>query len=485
MVVWDTDPNSEFRINRHKANCIPEQPGLAEAQCTQTDPITQTADTIPPVGLKVPNIDEVQRDEQTSQSGNKEIVDESKVVLECLAVNIKPSVTDAIVNAGDIPDQNVDTPQRDRIIGNLAATDTVGGLAAPGGTGKSLFLSSGVVAVSTGKQILGDHLEVPKRRKVLYMSNEDPEQIVYQRLSAIYLQHGITKEETKDYLFVRSGYGYPFRVAKTAEKESAVNMTSQVNEIIRFCIEHEIEFIAADPYVSLHDVPENNNTLQNQVMDIFKYINAETKAGILIATHVPKTDKDSEARAGDMDAIRGASAIKDGMRAVHTLSAMSEKTMDKNGIEYASGNSLIRLDDAKQNYGPKSWKVHWYQLKRVRMPNGESCAVPVPVDLEPLCNSTPESKASMTATKWVEVMEREVGEDIKKQSSFMYSDVKTRLVEASDWGTSKVAEFVTLLSMDENRPTRIKVDGHLIDYWVKRESSQKRAPWIVYRKELS
>ena len=220
-----------------------------------------------------------------------------------------------------------------------------------------LFLLSVAVAVATGRSILGCHLVVPKQRNVLLLTNEDPESITHQRLGAIYLYHGITKEETRDRLFIRSGYGFPFRIANS-KKETKVGMTPEVNDIIQFCIEHEIGLIAIDPYVSLHDVSENDNTSQNKVVEILKYINVKTNAGLLIATHVPKTKDGSEAHAGDMDAIRGASAIKDGMRAVHTLSAMSKKTMDDNGIEYAIGNSLIRLDDAKQNYGPKSWKVH-------------------------------------------------------------------------------------------------------------------------------
>jgi hypothetical protein len=492
--MWITDPNSQFRkdmkevdysfaVKRQKVESKasnPPKPLTTENRAASTTETLCDSQTI---------LNGIQRDDEHLDDiadPNRTSITPSQKVLDDLSADLRrPSALDTAINAGDIPDQTKETPQRQWIIGDLAATDTIAGLAAPGGTGKSLFLLLIAVAVAVGKPLLGSHFPVTERRKVLLLNNEDPDGVTHQRLGAIYARYGLTKEDTKDWLFIRGGYGSPLRIAETLDRESKVASTNQATDLIHFCIEKKIGFIAMDPFVSLHDAPENNNTLQNEVINILKHINAATNAGILIATHVPKTKEDTEAHAGDMDSVRGASAIKDGMRAVHTLAPMAKKTMKDEQIDYKMGSTLVRLDNAKQNYGPKSYKAKWYRLDAVSMPNGETCVVPVYVDeLNLLFTATSQYNTGMTAEKWAEVIEDHAGNDTKMASSFKYADVNARLVEASGYKKSKVAEFVTLLSKDNKVPTCITAETLQVEYWIEKDGNGRTAPWVVHRKVL-
>jgi hypothetical protein len=88
-------------------------------------------------------------------------------------------------------------------------------------------------------------------------------------------------------------------------------------------------------------------------------------------------DRKGNSTPGDMDRVRGASAISGAVRVMMTLSTMSPEESEKFGIAPDHRRRHFRIDGAKSNYAPAS-DAEWWQLDGYQITNGETVAAALP-----------------------------------------------------------------------------------------------------------
>jgi hypothetical protein len=116
-------------------------------------------------------------------------------------------------------------------------------------------------------------------------------------------------------------------------------------------------------------VRENDNADIEEVMSAWRRVAAETNASIDIAAHIPKSGRDPEAHAGNLDAIRGAGAAGGAARSVFTLARMNEDSAGLYGVAEEERRHLVRLDRAKGNYTPPADEATWLRMRPVCLDN--------------------------------------------------------------------------------------------------------------------
>jgi hypothetical protein len=100
--------------------------------------------------------------------------------------------------------------------------------------------------------------------------------------------------------------------------------------------------------------------------------------------------------AGDVDRMRGASALQGAARIVLTLTRMTEEEADALGIPQEEKASYIRIDNGKANY-TKLGEAMWYRLTSQTIANGESIAACLPW-------TPPDRIAALTGEMKIEIL---------------------------------------------------------------------------------
>jgi hypothetical protein len=242
-----------------------------------------------------------------------------------------------------------------------------GGIGAPGVSKSTFTLLSGI-SIAANRELTGEAIHRPGR--VWIHNHEDDEAEMERRIAGVCLHYRIDFDEIRDNFMYSSGA--VTRLIVAAKENDVVKQTNAVQEIKDTINEYGIVFLGVDPFVSTHDgVNENSNTEVERVIDAFRRISRETGCAIDLVHHSVKNhDGDSESRAGDMNAARGAGALIGAVRITYTLAPMSAKGAQERGIPLDVAARLIRLDHAKGNYSPRSLKPVWYKLNSVSIGNG-------------------------------------------------------------------------------------------------------------------
>lgn len=252
---------------------------------------------------------------------------------------------------------------------------------APGGVGKSIHNLSLAISIATGNDFLG--LGVYETCNVLSINNEDPKRIIDRRVGGILDFNNIPTEHIEGKFFGLSGYGDSFTVAMT-NKDGSVYQAPKVKAMIDFIIENEIGCVWIDPFISTHDVNENDNSSIEQVVNQYRHIAEVTNCAIVIIHHTGKINGDSEFHAGNIDSARGASSLPRSSRFGYTLCQMSQETMDKMGIDKEVGRHLYRQDGSKANYSAGDRETRWFKRQSYTVQDGiSSVGVPVVFDMRP------------------------------------------------------------------------------------------------------
>jgi hypothetical protein len=140
--------------------------------------------------------------------------------------------------------------------------------------------------------------------------------------------------------------------------------------------------------VTLHGVPEGDNNKMDTVVRIFSGIADAMDCGFELAHHARKglvgTNDDIV-----LDDLRGASAIKDAMRAVRVLNQMTKQDATEVGILEQERTSYFRVDRVKGNNAPPS-AATWRRFVNVELPNTDDVGVVVPWDYPGQGEKTPE-----------------------------------------------------------------------------------------------
>jgi hypothetical protein len=353
---------------------------------------------------------------------------------------------------------------------------------APAGVGKSIFALVIGIMVATGKPI--HKAELLEKTNVLVLNNEDDEDEIRRRVAAICEYHGIPFSDLTDKFFGLSGYGCPLLIAQKTDSYTVI-AAPNTDKIIAFCKQHDIGLLVVDPFVSTHDVPENDNTEIEKVLSKYRFIATETGAAILLVHHTRKIGNDSEAHAGDAEASRGASSLIGAARIAFTLARMSKETASDLNIDWGTGNRLVRLDDGKINFAQKFAAAEWYEFISVELSNGDSVGVPVPFDLADINKQAEKDKA----------------EEITKQRELRITDIAKHVVKCmtenkqpqpeviglyraeTSKGKTTANDAFAMLPVGMENSVAVFVDKVRAKVWRERQGTKKRPYYWIHKIE--
>ena len=241
----------------------------------------------------------------------------------------------------------------------------VGILAAAGGTGKTMALIQLAIAVATGTQWLG-HYSTPKSGRVLLaLGEEDAEEMQRRLFQAVKALNVSTSERAhvmanidvlplagESVAFVskdaRSGDVHELPAIEQLREQLRARATdAQGHEPWRLIILDPLSRFAGP------DSETDNSAATRFVQSVESLTKAPGNPAVLLAHHTPKSTRGKDTDSLDANAVRGASALVDGVRWAATL--LADSSGDGDTIRTAT------LQLAKSNYTAPAPK---HQVKR-------------------------------------------------------------------------------------------------------------------------
>jgi hypothetical protein len=137
-----------------------------------------------------------------------------------------------------------------------------------------------------------------------------------------------------------------------------------VQELIRTIQENAIDVVIIDPFVSSHQVSENDNTAIDRVVKLCAKIAEVTGCAVELVHHVRKTGGNEVT----VEDGRGAVALLAAARSARVLNRMSETEAASAGVE--KRGTYFRIDNGKANLAPPPERTHWCKLESVDLENG-------------------------------------------------------------------------------------------------------------------
>ena len=344
-------------------------------------------------------------------------------------------------------------PPRNWIIDKYALGGYITLLGAAGATGKSMFTLCLATSVALGRDLLD--LGETRQGNVLVINNEDDNDELDRRFAGVFKTYRIRSEEVTNKLYLKSGYGK--RITVSTNTGITTMISPDVDKIVAEVKRCDIKVLIIDPFVSTHDSNENDNSALDQVMGYYRQIASETGVAIILVHHTRKNGEESDSFAGNVDAMRGASATKDAARLCFTLSKMGEKYAKEHGIDGFNRHQLIRLDDAKNNFTLADGKAKWLKMEGVQIANGEWIGVPRSYDMpEPMTEVTAEFKEHSTLSYIIRSVIALVGSE---GGSVKRPDLEQELKKETNFKKSKIAKDLQRLSKGLSNARPIDIDG--------------------------
>jgi hypothetical protein len=300
-----------------------------------------------------------------------------------------------------------------------------------GGGGKSNLEIVDSLATMSGKPLLGHCSEKPL--KVWYINLEDPAVESERRFVAAALHHEIPPDVLNERLFLDSGRDQEFVILKNNQKGTTV-MESVVVGIIEQMKERRIDVLIVDPFISAHEVDENDNSKIQQAAALFVRIASETNAAVEIVHHVKKGAGVGKIEV-TADSGRGAGALKDKARSVRVINGMTAKEAPKANVAVEDRFDYFRIGNGKSNLTKRSGRSEWRRMVSVNLDNGRH-------DWEP-----GDSVGVVTEWKWpspASAIEAVKPDDFDKIAGVIAEGSCRANVQAKEWVGKVVAELLGL-----------------------------------------
>jgi len=239
-------------------------------------------------------------------------------------------------------------------------------LSGQGAGGKSSLVVAWTVSAALGETI-GEFAPVEPMVVVNYNVEDDLDE-QRRRYSAALMASKRTPRDIAGRV-IRCG---PHDVGTLFERDHAtgrVQATIAMGALERLLVDSGASALICDPLAELHNAEENDNTAMRAVVAAFRSMAKRLNIAVLVLHH----DRKGNNTPGDMDRMRGASAVSGAVRVALTLSTMSQEEADKFGVPPEQRRRHFRIDGAKSNYAPTQ-DAEWWRLDGVEIPNGETVA---------------------------------------------------------------------------------------------------------------
>jgi hypothetical protein len=260
-------------------------------------------------------------------------------------------------------------PRRPWAVPGYLMRGSVTVLSGQGAGGKSSLVVRWTINAATG-QAIGQFIPSATLKVVNYNTEDDRDE-QQRRYSAALKASGHDPDVMQD--IIRCG---PEDVGTLFERDQAtgrITPTAAMAQLEELCVTTEADVLFCDPLAELHNAEENDNTAMRAVVAAFRSLAKRLNIAVVILHH----DRKGNSSPGDMDRVRGASAISGAVRVMLTLTTMTEEEADKLGIPPEERRRHFRIDGAKSNYAPTQ-EAEWWRLAAYEIENGEQIAACMP-----------------------------------------------------------------------------------------------------------
>lgn len=260
-------------------------------------------------------------------------------------------------------------PPRPWAFGNILLHRTVTAITAPAGTGKSTW--SLQLAIAFSQHIALGPFDPVRTGPVWLWNNEDDKDELNRRTFAACAAMDVPVGNLAGRLYLNSGSERQLIVAKENPKTSEIIAQPDVDRVIEVIKELGIKLLVIDPFAETFELEtENSNDAMKRVARLYRDIAQQADCSVLIITHTPK-GTNSDRSAGDLDAIRGGSAIGGVVRSAWTMFSMSEQDAEDCDIPPESRHLYVRLDAAKSNMSLRGNEAIWWRKEGIHLGNAE------------------------------------------------------------------------------------------------------------------
>lgn len=256
-------------------------------------------------------------------------------------------------------------PQRPWIARGLLLRKCVTELIAATAVGKSSFGLALAMHLAAGRNF--GRFFINKRFRVAILSVEEDEDEVHRRCSAIAERYGFDyNNELSGYLW-RVHCRQDKHVLARADRKGMVLATPDLKELEERLFRDGIDVVIIDPFVEVWEGNENDNGQIKQAAALLRGLARRIEIACLLMHHVRKGAVDP----GDIDASRGGSSLGGLVRLAFTLTGMTaEQAKSLNITDEDLRRSVVRLDNAKVSYLPKSSDTDWFRFESIEIGNG-------------------------------------------------------------------------------------------------------------------
>jgi hypothetical protein len=255
-------------------------------------------------------------------------------------------------------------PRRQWVFGSWLLKGTVAVVVAPGGMGKSTFISGMALSLASGRICLGKTVWGGPKRVWVWNQEDDLDELSRSIQAAAKL-HGLEPSDILGNLFVDSamdGAG----LCTATEDRTGVQLLEPVYDAIKEeLLRRGIKVLIIDPFVSSHEVDENSNIKIDKIVKAWARVAKDADCVIVLVHH---TSKAGSAEV-NTNSARGASALASAARSLLTLNRMTAEDAKNYGIEEEQRRSYIVVSDDKHNRTPAE-KGTWFHLNSVELGNG-------------------------------------------------------------------------------------------------------------------
>jgi AAA domain len=329
---------------------------------------------------------------------------------------------------------------RDWLYGFILIRKFVTATVSPGAVGKSSLLTAEVLAMVSRKALLGI---LPKKQLRVWLWNlEDPQEETERKIQAAALHYRLSPDDIGDRLFVDSGRDQPLVIATTT-RTGALIARPVVDALMAEIIARKIDVLIIDPFVSCHELPENDNTAMDMIVKEWGKVADRGNCAVHLVDHTRKMGgAETEVT---VDSSRGGKAKTDACRGVRVVNRMTKEEGEKAGVE--NHRLYFRTFDDKPNLQPPAADASdWFKLKSVDLGNG-------------LFGGPGDSVGVVTTWEWPDPLAGMTGADFDKVAAVIRAGKWRESPQASKWVGRAVAEALDLNA--DNKADKTKILGML------------------------
>lgn len=243
------------------------------------------------------------------------------------------------------------------VYGNFLQRGTVSALIGAAGQGKSMIALGIGLCLTFGENFYFD--TVKQKAKVWLFNGEDSKDSLHRRIHSFCEKNELNPKDLEGQFYINSGLENCLKCAWSESGSKLVENETEIQSIIDQLKEKKIDAVICDPFISFHNVNENDNNAIDVVVKLFAKIAVEANCAVLLVHHSGKM----KGEAVGFEGARGASSFIGAVRAAWTLNNLSKDEGDKLGIPTEERNSYVTITEVKANFAAKSSKKRFFKLE--------------------------------------------------------------------------------------------------------------------------